>query len=119
MALLDWELSAIGEPFADIAFLLAFFRDEGEPPGWGLNERGWWTKPQVVRHWEKLTGRRVLNWRHHELLAMGRLATIIGKSDVLVSAGRQTDPRLAGMSRKLGPYLERIERRWAHRDDRD
>lgn len=117
VALLDWELSMIGEPFADIAFLLTFFLDEGEPADWGFDARGWWTKPQVVRHWEALTGRRVVSWRRHELLAMGRLATILAKGEGLVATGKKTDPRVLGFSSRLARYMDRFERRWARRDD--
>jgi aminoglycoside phosphotransferase (APT) family kinase protein len=116
VALLDWELSGIGEPFADIAFMLAFFRDEGEPASWGFEAEGWWTKPQVVRHWEAVTGRTVQKWRHHELLAMARLATILAIGDRLVVAGRKSDPRVGEFTSKLPRYVERIERRLLRMD---
>ncbi len=117
VALLDWELSTIGEPFSDIAFLLTFFRDEDEPPEWGFDVPGWWSKPRVVAHWESLMGRRVANWRRHELLAMARLATILCKGANLVAAGQKTDLRVVAMSEKLGPYMERLGRRWERRDE--
>ncbi len=111
VALLDWELSGIGEPFADIAFLLAFCRDEGEPESWGLDAPGWWPKPKMVRRWESLTGRTVQKWRHHEMLAMCRLATILCIGSGLVEEGRKTDPRIADMGERLARYLVRMERR--------
>ena len=118
VALLDWELSSIGEPFADIAFLLTFVRDEGEPEGWGIGGEGWWSKPQFVRHWESQTGRRVTHWRHHELLAMARLATILSIGDGLVRDGKKSDPRVAEFAEKVPRMVARIERR-AERMDID
>jgi aminoglycoside phosphotransferase (APT) family kinase protein len=110
-ALLDWELSIIGEPFSDIAFMLTFFREPEEPESWGFPFRGWWSKEHVVRRWQHHTGRRVASWRQHEVMAMARMATILCRSRNLVRDGRKTDPRVVEMSEKVERYLERLERR--------
>ena len=113
--LLDWELSGIGEPFSDIAFLLAFFRDEGEPESWGIDGPGCWSKPRIVSHWEERMGRTVRSWRRHELLAMARLATILRIGDNLAASQARAEDRLSNLAARLPSYLDRLERRWSKR----
>lgn len=117
--LLDWELSGIGEPFSDIAFLLTFLRDDGEPGAWGIHGDGCWTKRAFVRYWEDRTGRTVRHWRRHELLAMARLATIVRIGDNLVARGAKSDGRFSVLAAKLPSYMARLERRWSRRHIED
>ena len=113
IALLDWELSGVGEPLADIGFMLAFLREQDEPADWGPSLPGWWSKERFVEHWEQRTARSAADWRSHELLAMARLATIMCIGRGLVRDGRKTDPRVVAMTEKLVRYMDRIERRAA------
>ncbi len=63
ISIFDWELSTIGDPRADLGYLLVFWQDQGDPdpildeliPRFTRNH-GYPTRTDLVTHWETATG---------------------------------------------------------------
>jgi len=78
-AVLDWELSTIGDPLADLGYLVATWSDAGSPRtplelspvtrGEGFPRRA-----ELVEHYEEQTGRRAAALPWYEALALWKAA---------------------------------------------
>ncbi len=64
IGLLDWEMSTLGDPLADLGYLLAFWREKGDPPpalqaenAWRLTEEvGYPTRDEIIGRYAERTG---------------------------------------------------------------
>jgi aminoglycoside phosphotransferase (APT) family kinase protein len=79
LAVLDWELSTIGDPLADLGYLVATWSDESSPPtalqlSPVTRAPGFPTRGDLAEHYAELTGRAldVLPW--YEALALWKSA---------------------------------------------
>ncbi|NNN22035.1 MAG: phosphotransferase family protein [Acidimicrobiales bacterium] len=80
-AVLDWELSTLGDPLADLALLLVYWveKDSGNPllvPSPSAME-GFYTKAEVVESYVKLTGQDVSNLDFYVAFSYYKLACIL------------------------------------------
>lgn len=73
-ALIDWELSTIGDPLLDLAWFSNSLRDETTPdvvPAKSLyNSQNWPTRQEMVRYYAAGTGRDMKDFDYYAVLAM-------------------------------------------------
>jgi len=76
VAVLDWEMAYLGDPVADLAWLVVleptYAWPFGAPPLDGMPDEG-----ATVEHYEYVTGRRVENMHFHKVLALLRLGALL------------------------------------------
>ncbi len=82
VAVLDWELSTLGHPLADLAYFCQGYRGEATPGdslvGTDLAEAGIPTESAVVSRYCELTGRPgIENWAFYLVFVMFRSAAIV------------------------------------------
>jgi aminoglycoside phosphotransferase (APT) family kinase protein len=82
VAVLDWELSTLGHPLADLAYFCQPYRGEATPgaslAGVDLEALGIPDEPQVVARYCELTGReRIQDWDFYMVFVMFRSAAIV------------------------------------------
>ncbi|MFC4358913.1 phosphotransferase family protein [Halobium salinum] len=81
-AVLDWELSTLGDPLTDLGWFLAHWRDPGDPPAISeldptFTEReGYSTRRQLVERYEAATGIEYEHDRFYRTLAVFKLAAL-------------------------------------------
>ena len=84
VAVFDWELSTLGDPFTDLGWLLMAWADEGDrladlgslaPPALTARE-GYPTRRELVERYEAATGRRFENDRFYRVLAFYKLGAL-------------------------------------------
>lgn len=88
-AVLDWEMTCLGEPERDVAW--ALFLDRHHSEGMGVERLEGFPEPKVsVRRYEELTGRRLHDLEYYEVLAgfkftviMARIAVILKEWELL------------------------------------
>ena len=80
-AVLDWEISTLGDPVAELGFLLGYWveADDGfNPLGHdATSAEGFWTRDQLANAYAELTGRDVSDIAWHFAFASWRLACIL------------------------------------------
>jgi aminoglycoside phosphotransferase (APT) family kinase protein len=82
-AVVDWELATLGDPLADLGWLLAFWREAGEaPPILKILPRvteasGFLTRAELAERYAVRSGRAVPDLRFHVALARWKLAVIV------------------------------------------
>ncbi|MEF8778603.1 MAG: phosphotransferase family protein [Natronomonas sp.] len=76
VGVLDWEMSTLGDPLADVGWLLTFWRDEDDPD-YGVPEElgvsvttraGYPTRAELLETYEQRTGREFVNRRFYRTL---------------------------------------------------
>jgi aminoglycoside phosphotransferase (APT) family kinase protein len=102
VAILDWEMSTIGDPFADLGYLLSFWREPADPPDRVLTEQmdltrlpGFPTRAEMVERYAGRTGRQPAHLRWYEVLAIWKLAILLEGSYARHLAGVTDDPFFA------------------------
>jgi aminoglycoside phosphotransferase (APT) family kinase protein len=82
-AVLDWELCTLGDPLADIGYLLNNWAEPGEKIGDGgaalspTAVGGFWSRDELVAHYSKLTGRSLDQVNYYRAFQYWRLASIV------------------------------------------
>jgi len=98
-AILDWEMSTIGDPLADLGYLLSFWREPEDPPDPVPIEQfeltrmpGFPSREDLVLRYAERSGRRVGDLTWYEVLATWKLAILLEGSYARHLAGVTDDP---------------------------
>jgi len=119
-AVLDWEMSALGDPLVDVGILLAYWAPTA-PPGprdalTSVTDRpGWFTRGEIVDRYATRTGRDVSGIGFYETFAVFKVAVIIQQIFCRFVRGQTDDPRFAGFGERVA-YLAREATARAERD---
>lgn len=98
-AVLDWEMTTVGDPLADLGLTLCYWvwangddvRTAGIP---ALTlQPGWWTREQLIERYAELTRRDCSAVGYHEVLGVFKLAVIIQQIYVRYHRGQTRDER--------------------------
>ena len=113
IAILDWEMSTLGDPLADLGYLLAFWRQVGDPEPefpsntwWNAEATGFPTRQELAERYAEKTGRRIQDVAFYQALAIWKLAVLLEGSYKRHLAGTTDDPFFA-LLREGVPALAR------------
>ncbi len=113
VTILDWEMSTLGDPLADLGWMASFWLEAGEGNDDVLadlnsvtRQDGFSTRDQLIRRYEERTSRdaAALDW--YRVLATWKLAILLEGSYARHLAGMTDDPFFARMERDV-PALAR------------
>jgi aminoglycoside phosphotransferase (APT) family kinase protein len=82
-AVLDWELCTLGDPLADVGYLLNDWVGPGEAPFGSLTRpgpssaEGFWPRARVLETYEKASGRNLADAGYYRAFQYWRLAAIV------------------------------------------
>jgi aminoglycoside phosphotransferase (APT) family kinase protein len=107
VAVLDWEMSALGDPLVDLGILLCYWPQAGDPP-----ERiesispvtgmpGWPSRAELVERYASATGRDVSRIAYYEIFAIFKVAVVLQQIYHRYYLGQTSDPRFAGMEQRV------------------
>ncbi|MDQ4026165.1 MAG: phosphotransferase family protein, partial [Actinomycetota bacterium] len=105
VAILDWEMSTLGDPLADLGWMVSFWREAGEDEGDDVFSRtsrvtalpGFGSRSGLVERYAAATGRDVAGLRWYTVLAVWKLAILLEGSYARHLAGMTDDPFFAEM----------------------
>jgi aminoglycoside phosphotransferase (APT) family kinase protein len=113
LAILDWEMATIGDPLADLGYLLSFWREPGDPEPDLKNESwivtaspGFCSRSELVARYAERTGRRMEHVSFYVALAIWKLAILLEGSYSRHLAGTTDDPFFAQLDEGV-PALAR------------
>ncbi len=109
-AVVDWEMSTVGDPRADLGYLLSFWGEpEGEVAmvGLAMVHDGFPLRDEVIALWEHETGRRAGDMRWFVALAVWKLAILLEASYHRWLAGLSDDPFYAQLDIGVPALLRR------------
>ena len=107
VAVLDWEMSALGDPLVDLGILLCYWPEAGDPP-----ERresispvtampGWPSRAELIERYADRTGRDVSRIAYYEIFAIFKIAVVLQQIYHRYHLGQTTDPRFAAMEERV------------------
>ncbi|MHB1592920.1 MAG: phosphotransferase family protein [Streptosporangiaceae bacterium] len=95
-AILDWEMSTLGDPLADLALLLVYWSRPGDglrrqvPVAAGVTDRpGFWSREQLIQRYQEHSGLSTDNLDFYVALACFKLAVILESIHTRHLQGRQ------------------------------
>ncbi|MFS2013879.1 phosphotransferase family protein [Azospirillum sp. CT11-132] len=102
VAILDWDQGTRGDPLFDLATLLSYWTEAGDPPvmhdlaqmptaGFGFPSRR-----EAAERYAARTGRDLSEFRFHRVLALFKLAVVFQQLHDRYRSGTTSDPRYAG-----------------------
>jgi aminoglycoside phosphotransferase (APT) family kinase protein len=102
VGLLDWEMATLGDPLADLGYLLAFWREAGDPPmalavesDWRVTEEpGFPTREELIARYAEQTGLEIApeKMRFYRALAVWKMAILLEGSYARFLHGTTDDP---------------------------
>ncbi|HLY30878.1 MAG TPA: phosphotransferase family protein [Ktedonobacterales bacterium] len=103
LAVVDWEMATLGDPLADLGYLLSFWREPGDPDFGSLGDEAWLvteqpgflTRAHLTQRYAERTGRRMEHVAFYVALAIWKLAILLEGSYKRHLAGTTDDPFFA------------------------
>jgi aminoglycoside phosphotransferase (APT) family kinase protein len=117
IGVLDWEMATIGDPLADLGYMLSFWAEANDPPSdsplsvAGLTRlEGFPTRAEVIERYAELTGRKLKEINFYIALAIWKLAVLSEGSYARYLAGTTDDPIFARYDTHIPALGERAWR---------
>jgi len=100
VAVLDWEMSALGDPLVDLGILLAYWAPTAPPLERDAlttvtHRPGYFTRDEIVEHYAARSTRDLSNIRFYEIFAVFKIAVVIQQIYFRYVQGQTTDERFA------------------------
>ena len=99
IAIFDWEMATIGDPLADLGYLLSHWYEptdpepEFAPEAWKvMKQPGFLSREEITEYYAARTGRSVRDMAFYEALAIWKLAILLEGSYSRHRAGTTDDP---------------------------
>ena len=100
VAVLDWEMSAIGDPLVDLGIFLCYWLHAE-----GVTQReGWFKRDEILERYSARSKRSVDNIALYEVFAVFKLAVVLQQIYARFVRGQTDDPRFA----TLGDQVKRL-----------
>jgi aminoglycoside phosphotransferase (APT) family kinase protein len=118
-AILDWEMATVGDPLADLGYLMSFWLEPGERDEFSevagnvTTQPGFPTRDEMVQRYAERSGRDVTDLTAYVVLAVWKLAILLEASYARHLAGTTDDPFFALLDKGVPALLARA-RRIAH-----
>ena len=111
VAVLDWEMCALGDPLVDLGILLTYWShirpgDADDALSSVTSRHGWFTRDEIIDRYARRTGRDVSDIRFYETFATFKVAVIIQQIYIRYVHGQTDDPRFA----HFGARVEQLAR---------
>ena len=101
VSIFDWEMSTIGDPLADVGWLLSYWRDPEDPPNpihpdlALMTATGFSRRAELLERYSERTGRSMRDITFYSVLAVWKLAVLLEGSYARHLAGVTDDPFFA------------------------
>lgn len=101
VAVFDWEMATIGDPLADVGYLLTAWTDRNDPPMGPLELQpvtrapGFLTRSEIVERYQRMSGRAVTDPLWYQVLGFWKTAIFMEGNYRRAVTGATDDPFLA------------------------
>jgi aminoglycoside phosphotransferase (APT) family kinase protein len=107
IAIFDWEMSTIGDPLADLGWLLSYWPDASDGPvrvgsmATMAPEPGYLSRREMLDRYEAKTGRKMTDFPFYQAFAIFKLAIIMEGSYSRFVLGQTDDPLFIQMKERV------------------
>lgn len=110
VAIVDWEMSALGDPLVDLGILVAYWSAAGPDAHDGLkitNRPGYLTSDAIVERYAARTGRDVAHTGFYEIFGLFKIAVLVQQIFHRYSRGQTDDPRFTTFGGRVASLARR------------
>src|SRR4051794_4963563 len=114
-AVLDWEMSTIGDPLADLGYFCTLYVERDDPSLGKFElsgvprQEGWPTRAELVARYEERSGRSMTDIRWYQTLALWKSIVFMEGNYRRASSGMSDDPYLKAFGDGVASLAERAE----------
>jgi aminoglycoside phosphotransferase (APT) family kinase protein len=106
VAVLDWEMSALGDPLVDLGILLTYWAPTAPPLERDAlttvtHRPGYFTRDEIVEHYAAQSNRDLSNIRFYEIFAVFKIAVVIQQIYFRYVQGQTRDERFATFNARV------------------
>ena len=113
-ALLDWEMTALGDPLVDVGLTLCYWTQRGFPPSRrvsvGEGYEGFYSRAEFLARYSRQSGRDVSHIGWYEVLGVFKLAVILQQIYARYKIGQTRDPRFAPLGEQAQALMTEAAR---------
>lgn len=114
VAVLDWEMSALGDPLVDLGILLAYWVPTAPPIERDAlttvtHRRGYFTRDEILERYAKRSSRDLANIRFYQVFAIFKIAVVIQQIYFRYVKGQTTDARFATFHERVAYLASQAE----------
>ncbi|MDL5361584.1 phosphotransferase family protein [Halalkalicoccus sp. NIPERK01] len=117
VAVFDWEMSTLGDPLADLGWMLSYWRDSKDPEpaipeltARFMEQEGYPTRRELVERYEERSGIEFEDERFYRALAVYKLAALGEMFFRRYLEGNSDDPMYPKMRERVPALAQRAER---------
>jgi aminoglycoside phosphotransferase (APT) family kinase protein len=106
VAVLDWEMSAIGDPLVDLGILLGYWAhilmvEQRDAVTSVTHHEGWFTRAEILDRYSVRTRFDLTNIAFYEVFAIFKLAVVLQQIFYRYHRGQTDDPRFAALDQRV------------------
>jgi aminoglycoside phosphotransferase (APT) family kinase protein len=108
-AVLDWEMSTVGDPLVDLGLILCYWSQPSDPGGSKpalTSEPGWFTPAELIGYYAQQTGRDVSRISYYEVFAIFKLAVVLQQIYYRFHRGQTQDERFRNFDSRVRNLIE-------------
>jgi aminoglycoside phosphotransferase (APT) family kinase protein len=111
-AVLDWEMTTVGDPLVDLGCTLCYWAQAGDPEGRReaisdvMTQPGWFTRQQLVDEYARQTGRDVSLAPYYEVFGLFKVAVVLQQIYFRYKRGQTQDERFAGFDVRVRGLID-------------
>jgi aminoglycoside phosphotransferase (APT) family kinase protein len=94
-AVIDWEMTTIGDPLLDLGWVLISWPPEGDDMTRYVSLDGMPSRDEMLEHYEAISGRSTEDIDYYVVLARWKLGIVLEMSYAKLVAGGPADPKVA------------------------
>ncbi len=110
-AVLDWEMTTVGDPLADLGLTLCYWSWAHTPELRGpvapslTGEPGWYSREKLIGRYAELSGRDVSHISYYEVLGIFKLAVILQQIYFRFRRGQTSDKRFEDFGKRVAALV--------------
>jgi aminoglycoside phosphotransferase (APT) family kinase protein len=94
-AVIDWEMTTIGDPLLDLGWVLISWPPEGDDMTRYVSVDGMPSRDELLEHYETISGRSTEDIDYYVVLARWKLGIVLEMSYAKLQAGGPVDPKVS------------------------
>jgi aminoglycoside phosphotransferase (APT) family kinase protein len=117
IAIFDWEMATLGDPLADLGWLIAYWGPTGDPPepepkgsNYITQQEGFLSQTEMIARYEDKTGRKMTHFPFYHCLAVWKQAIILEGLYRHYLAGTAANPKAAEFEWRVPQLVDRANR---------
>jgi len=103
VAVFDWDMCTLGDPFSDLGALLTYWTEPTDPPymqaiaQMPVGDSRFWSRAQLIERYAEISGRDMSDVHFYHALGLFRLTVIAAQIYIRYIRGQTKDERFAGL----------------------